>query len=1170
MNNYSQVTPITGVDQVGLIYDRPAAALPPNAFSDALNVRFRDGTVRKMKGEVNLFPNLFDDPNNQINGLDANYDGSLLKYAFFWPNPNLINGNSGYYVVITEETRLVSDNSVPPPGNVNPTHQKDIVYLVSVDGNDKVQKGIFDIAGDSQWQHTFFQGGFAVIINNTVDKPQYILDNEPNSDINTVPDFAGLPGWESYEVNQQFLRDTFNPNADSYVFDLGQNVNFDNTVIVVERINSAAPTTVIPLTARGDTGVDGTANNPSWTAPNLDTVVYTPWIVPDEYEIYYDPTTDSTVINLPNNLSNSGVDTITVTVRSRNPVTVRAGVIRAFGDFLVAGDLVERDENDVNTIIRALPGVIRSSDVAKPGNIPNNWNPFAAGVSTADEFIVSDTSAVTDMAEMQGNLYIYTPTSIKVLRLTGNASIPLQISPIANSLGCQTLHGVVEFDGKHFVVGSKDIYIFTGNPGSSESVSNDRVRRYLFNRINPTHADRLFCLNNKQQDEIWVCFPTKDSTSGLCNEALIWSYRNNTWTRRELPEVVAGTIGLVPGGGLPSSRFGFTFTGDSGSNGITNVGAYEVRMLGTSSALEYTSSDLMYTGVSTGTVYGNGRLGYLVRLADISGDRPMYADSSILPEATLTGPDGVNVTFPLPIPVPDDVTPVTAQDIWDTVEAQLEALTGWSVATLPTGYVQETGTVRLISSIDDGSFLGLRDVADIPFSISLNTNTLVNVSDLGLQESTQDATVQGVTVVTGSGGNDFRGSFVKRAIPTILGIRVQAPLKTGGEEMIFLNAGTALDYDPVTHTGSTNGTSLDGASAVSKWISSINLNSTTLVAGIGTVSSEMTIQPTTFSEESEIVIEARVNDTVENAQWIWDQYQLALAGTISLASYNDPIYTNPVNFDGTEEVTLEVQSTAPAIAGTLDTQYAQDPARTPTYITTSTPADVTVTASNESFLDVDRPWSIGEINPSLEYPILCARKRITGPTTDLIYLNKILAADIGWSTPKFDFNPRTVVADPLTFSQVITNNDEPLDYTSYVERKEFSITPDTDTETIHEVAMWASGFYKPTVNADYIFNRLQLRMKGTNNPGQGETIDLTTLGTGISKNNYFISESYKMDTRVHGRFLNYRITDEILDNDGVEIEATSNSKRSTSTIFDKKSRWEFSSLQPEVNKGGRR
>jgi len=1170
MNNYSQVTPVTGVDQVGLIYDRPAAALPPNAFSDALNVRFRDGTVRKMEGEVNIFPNLFDDSNTQIGGVDVNYDGSLLKYAFFWPNPNLIGGNSGYYVVITEESRLVADDTIPPPGNSDPVQQRDVAYLVSVDGINKVQKGVFSVSTDAQWQHTFFQGGFAVIINNSVDKPQYILDNDINSTINTVPNFSGLPGWESYEVNQQFLEDAFDPNNDSYIFDLGQKIDFDNTVIVVERINSTAPTTVVTLTANGDTGADGTPNNPSFVAPVITSIVYSPWIVPDEYQIFYDPATETTVLNLPSNLSESAIDTVTVTVRSRNPVTVRAGVVRSFGDFLVAGDLIERDETDNNIVIRSLPGVIRTSDVAKPGNVPNNWNPFAAGVSTADEFVVSDTSAVTDMAEMQGNFYIYTPNSIKVLRLTGNANVPLAISPVAESLGCQTLHGLVEFDGKHFVVGSKDIYLFTGNPGSSESISNDRIRRHLFNNLNPVYADNLFVLNNKQQDEVWICYPTKLSTSGNCDEALIWSYRNNTWTRRELPNVVAGVVGLIPGGGLPSTRI--TVTGTSGSNGVAHVGANEVRMMGTDSTVSYTSSDLMYTGDATGEVYGTGRLGYLVRLVDGgTGERPMYATSTIAPEVTLTGPDGVNVTFPLPTPVDDDVTEVTAQDIWDAIDTQLEALSGWSTSTLPTGYTQETGTVSLIATVTEGGFLGLRDVADIPFSLSLNTNTLVsNVTYPGLnfEESTVNATVQGVTV--DGAVNDYRGSFVKRATPTIIGIRVVSPLKTGGEEMIFMSAGTALDYDPVTHTGSTNGTTLSDSTAVTSWINTIRINSTDLVATAGVSDNQFILQPSTFSGDSDLVVEVRVNDTAENGQWIWDKYQETVAGTISLANYSVDVSTlaNPVNFDEPELATIEQASTAPAIAGSLDTQFTQDPTRRPDRTYRVVAADMSVSTINESYFSVDRPWSANEINPNLEFPILCSRKQISGPSTELVYMNKILAADIGWSTPSYDFNPRTETSSDELFTRVITNNDAPLPYTSYVERKEFSITPDMDTESIHEVAMWASGNYVPFINSDPIFNRLQLRMKGTDNPGR--IVDLTSVGNGVTKNTYFISESYKMDTRVHGRFLSFRITDEILDASNIEQDTTSNTKKTTSTTFSKKSAWEFASLQPEVNKGGRR
>ena len=93
-------------------------------------------------------------------------------------------------------------------------------------------------------------------------------------------------------------------------------------------------------------------------------------------------------------------------------IQVRAGVIRTYGDLLVAGNLTEMDRTDRNRVVRNLPGVIRTSDVAAPGSIPANWNPFKTGVNTADEFTLSSTGIVQDMSELQGILYIYTNDSI--------------------------------------------------------------------------------------------------------------------------------------------------------------------------------------------------------------------------------------------------------------------------------------------------------------------------------------------------------------------------------------------------------------------------------------------------------------------------------------------------------------------------------------------------------------------------------------------------------------------------------------------------------------------------------------------------------------------------------------------------------------------------------------
>ena len=218
----NQILPVAGLDRVGLILDTPPIALPPEAFSDALNVRFRDGAIRKMEGEVNIFPNIFDPLYSAGLATNANEE---LKYVAWWPNPNLADNLQGYYLVIVE----------------NKTRNRDVAYLVlpaadSTDSDVRVEKGAFTPAASNAWQHTFFQGGFALIINNGTDAPAFILDLDGNEDINTVPDFATLPGWESYNVRETVIEDVFTASS-SRLFDLGRAVNFNTETVTVEDVS---------------------------------------------------------------------------------------------------------------------------------------------------------------------------------------------------------------------------------------------------------------------------------------------------------------------------------------------------------------------------------------------------------------------------------------------------------------------------------------------------------------------------------------------------------------------------------------------------------------------------------------------------------------------------------------------------------------------------------------------------------------------------------------------------------------------------------------------------------------------------------------------------------------------------------------------------------------------
>jgi len=536
---------VTDVASKGVVFDTPPIALAPNIFTDARNVRFKDGAIRKMEGEL-LLNNITEDL------VPANEEFGKVRYFAVWENPNK-QPLGCYYIWVVDY--VVSDVTVGQKIYVqdHTGTKKDITPSGLNSGNG------FSFTS-SGWQHTLFSGGFAFIINNGIEKPHYILDTPGNTNINNIV-LAELPGWDSYQVEQTTFDDTYVQGATT-VFDLGQKVDFANNQIHVTGTNNK-------IAQAGSPAGSGTVNGTNFIPGNLPSS--TPTVTGNHFQIYTDTATNTTVIVIG---GLSVGDSVKVVIESRNIVNVRCGILESFGDILVAGDLTELDSTN-NAIIRRLSGVVRTSDVAVPGSVPNNWNPFASGVSTADEFTLSETNVIKDMKSLQSNMYIYSTDSIHVMRLTGNINAPVSFSPVTDEYGILTTGGVIEYDGKHFVIGSNDIYVFAGNPGDIQSLSDQRVRQYFFNNLNPIHEQQLFTLQNHQENEIWICYPTLASFAGECDEALIWNYRDNAWTVRDLDSVTAGDIGPIKGGGIPTATI--ALTGNSGNAGYTNRGKKEVQ-----------------------------------------------------------------------------------------------------------------------------------------------------------------------------------------------------------------------------------------------------------------------------------------------------------------------------------------------------------------------------------------------------------------------------------------------------------------------------------------------------------------------------------------------------------------------------------------------------------------
>jgi hypothetical protein len=723
-----QVINITDLASQGVVLDTPPVSLAPNVFTSARNVRFKDGAIRKMTGELLL--------NNVVSDLiPANEEFGKIRYLAYWPNPNLAPLGC-YYIFVVDYVRdgitigqkIYIQDHIGNKKDITPSHFPDGLSFTT-----------------SGWQHTLFAGGFAFVINNGIDHPHYILDASGNTDINNIV-LADLPGWDSYNVQQKVITDTWR-TGDSQLFDLGQKVDFTLNSV---SLTIAGGTSIVEAGTPAGTGVP---NSSSFIPGILPTPL--PSVSTNKFQIYTDSNTNTTVI-YAGGLSDG--DVVDVTISSRNLVHVVAGVIRSFGDLLVAGDLTEYDSVS-GDIVRRLSGVVRTSDVAAPGSIPNNWDPFSAGVSTADEFTLSETNVIEDMASLQGNLYIYSTDSIHVMRLTGNTAAPVSFAPVTDEYGCLSTNAVVEYDGKHLAIGSNDIYQFAGHPGTIQSLADGRVRTYLFDNLNPIHAQQIFTILNHQENEIWICFPTLSSLTGECNEALIYNYRDNTWTIRDLNNVTSGDLAVIKGGGIPTATV--TITGDSGNAGYSNTGKREVQTITVNGA-----TPKVHIGTKP------------IKEIDVTSFTPFTTDNPEVIDILVTGDTGPNtinavndITFPNALTFTFDKNQTTYPDGGATVtlvgDATIGSVTISAISVLSAYNNGDTITMpQLIGGIRDyinanqtladstataaGDVLTL--TSDVPGPRAFVSGT-INISGSGITNLTFNTTTVGIGVYGISAAN---------------------------------------------------------------------------------------------------------------------------------------------------------------------------------------------------------------------------------------------------------------------------------------------------------------------------------------------------------------------------------------------------------------------------------
>tara|TARA_R110000822_G_scaffold301108_5_gene424844 strand:+ start:338 stop:1888 length:1551 start_codon:yes stop_codon:yes gene_type:complete len=187
------------------------------------------------------------------------------------------------------------------------------------------------------------------------------------------------------------------------------------------------------------------------------------------------------------------------------------------------------------------PHRVLYSQPAEPGSVPSSWD-IGDDTKDAGEFDLSKTDGrLIDGAVMGDSFYLYKESSIYRMSYVGGGAIFNISDPITEEAGALALNCIASFPGGHVVLGQGDIFVFNG--AQAESIIDARMRRWLQTSLDATYFNRSFLTTNPTKNEIWVCLPLVGYD--LPNIALIWNYKTNTWTFRDLPSIHYAASGVI-------------------------------------------------------------------------------------------------------------------------------------------------------------------------------------------------------------------------------------------------------------------------------------------------------------------------------------------------------------------------------------------------------------------------------------------------------------------------------------------------------------------------------------------------------------------------------------------------------------------------------------------------
>ena len=186
------------------------------------------------------------------------------------------------------------------------------------------------------------------------------------------------------------------------------------------------------------------------------------------------------------------------------------------------------------------PNLVKWSTEATALSAPVSWDESDATLD-AGEYQLTDTPGkIIDGLPYGDSFLIYKEDSIYIMNYVGTPYI-FSFKLLSPTIGLLAKNAVAEYEGGHFFIGNSDCYVTNGQQVTP--LLPNKLRREMFSDLNGDNYEKVFVAADYGRNEMLACYPA--GISSIPNKALIWNWKDNTFSLRSIPDLYHINSGIA-------------------------------------------------------------------------------------------------------------------------------------------------------------------------------------------------------------------------------------------------------------------------------------------------------------------------------------------------------------------------------------------------------------------------------------------------------------------------------------------------------------------------------------------------------------------------------------------------------------------------------------------------